>query len=1296
MNKKTLFTLLWSLSTFAASAQYLTTPRLVKDIATNQQANSTIAQCAASGNVVICSDGSAVGTSTVYTADDPNAEIQLLDYYTNSYSFLRNLKIYFFTVKTATETQLFRYDFATTELVDSGMNINHLGEKLNFPDRGIYYIKNDRELWTTDIEGNATQVKIFPAPVTRFVGNTSQANIIVNETKLWQSKFTPESTQLLKTFTHIGEIENNLMAANDGGFNGIELWNIIDGATWMLENIAYFTESSNPSNFTRGYGSTFFTVDIGNNSEIWEIDYQNPEPFFKDIPIRGQENRITAMNFYRQSYQRRTLYYATNVGNNTTVLAGLIWIYENGEERFETTIFGEVTGVVTDIQYPYFTVDNNGQKSLWTLNNDQLQYLLNDASVSDIFTSSFSDDRFIVNAGKLYYLNDETSNPLQVLQEFNATAQLSFFPEFAVYVNDERIANQLFAVYENEQSTVWRIENANQNVQPVSNYFYPNATRNSTPNNFGQLNDKLYFTAFDYQKGIQLWKSDLTESGTQIVTDISSSVFTSPNASVYEADDVLYYLVPGSPEVIFKVTENNVEQLIDGSTAFAAIRPSFNTLSTNREYQLNGKTYRVEATSYYICSRCPRGAIGQIVEVLPDTTRLAFSYNYRGYSSGFAPTNLTAFNGKFYFIFNGQNADGSFNNETALWESDGTPTGTRIVQVFEDRPTDFVAFNNALYILADDGVNGRELLRLNTDNSIDVLTNTGVGRSSLEPSELYLYNERLYFVVETADRYELWGSDGSTLGSRVLANLRPVGSSCTGFCTPHYYINGQLAFTKTDPEVGEELFVVDLPDFEVIPDQVNNADLEINQTIQRFLGQNFTRLENTITIQNNGPATAENVEVKIGQTDFYFSFGTSTLSRGEFAFGIWKIAQLAVGESATMTLELTENRPVYTRLNLTSIISSDLLDANSANNTATTSIEPVANCAEIGQNGFQIDYFLGEWTESSPIVFNTNLTPSGSVIQNRGLTGLSNFGDLYTQRARGYITPTTTGNYTFYLSGDDNTDFFLSTNTEPANKSRLAYIDDWTFANEFDKFPYQTSAPVFLQAGQAYYFEVLLSEERGDDHFAVHWTTSTNSERTLVPHEVITPFCAEAVNYSCAQVDTELPVLINCPQDITVYIPAGQPTIAFWTPPTATDNCGIRSIESTYQPGDVLPYNNTSISYTATDSVGNETYCFFVVNRITTSGLSSDNQSPINSSTDKNLSSLRLYPTTTSDILTVEIRSTTSVLKGQMVNGHGQVIQSIEWENYDGFLQQKIEVNRLATGIYYLILDGHVERFVKL
>jgi xyloglucan-specific exo-beta-1,4-glucanase len=127
-------------------------------------------------------------------------------------------------------------------------------------------------------------------------------------------------------------------------------------------------------------------------------------------------------------------------------------------------------------------------------------------------------------------------------------------------------------------------------------------------------------------------------------------------------------------------------------------------------------------------------------------------------------------------------------------------------------------------------------------------------------------------------------------------------------------------------------------------------------------------------------------------------------------------------------------------------------------------------------------------TAISDLTSNSNYpnNPTGSG-QLTSFEAPTNWADNYGTRIRGYIHPTASGSYTFWIAGDDNTELYLSTSDNPASATRIAYVNGWTNSREWNKYSTQQSAAINLVAGQKYYIEVLHKEGSGGDNIAVAW-----------------------------------------------------------------------------------------------------------------------------------------------------------------------------------------------------------------
>jgi hypothetical protein len=96
-------------------------------------------------------------------------------------------------------------------------------------------------------------------------------------------------------------------------------------------------------------------------------------------------------------------------------------------------------------------------------------------------------------------------------------------------------------------------------------------------------------------------------------------------------------------------------------------------------------------------------------------------------------------------------------------------------------------------------------------------------------------------------------------------------------------------------------------------------------------------------------------------------------------------------------------------------------------------------------------------------------------------------GNNYGARVRGYICVPLTGNYTFWIASDDQSELYLSMDLLEENKYPIASVNSNTKVRQWDKYVTQQSELIYLVAGRQYYIEALHKEGNGADHLAVGW-----------------------------------------------------------------------------------------------------------------------------------------------------------------------------------------------------------------
>jgi hypothetical protein len=125
-----------------------------------------------------------------------------------------------------------------------------------------------------------------------------------------------------------------------------------------------------------------------------------------------------------------------------------------------------------------------------------------------------------------------------------------------------------------------------------------------------------------------------------------------------------------------------------------------------------------------------------------------------------------------------------------------------------------------------------------------------------------------------------------------------------------------------------------------------------------------------------------------------------------------------------------------------------------------------------------------------------------------------NYLDNYGTRLRALIVPPTTGPYTFWISSDDQSALYLSTDSAPANKQLIARVNTWTSWKEWTKETNQQSAPINLVAGQQYYFEALQKEGQGGDSLTVRWQLPGGAFEEPIPASRCIPVGVSAPLFS--------------------------------------------------------------------------------------------------------------------------------------------------------------------------------------
>jgi len=222
---------------------------------------------------------------------------------------------------------------------------------------------------------------------------------------------------------------------------------------------------------------------------------------------------------------------------------------------------------------------------------------------------------------------------------------------------------------------------------------------------------KLYVAASDGQSGFELWSTDGTIAGTHQVADIGAGAANSAPCSLTTIGNLIYF--------------------------------SANTVDGREPWVSDGTA----------------AGTRQVADVVPGT-------------NGSSPINFKEFKGQVYFGDNVGN----------LWKFGGTETGaTRVIQALSG--PDFIT----LYTIPAWELNGKLLIERvliytqNYDDSlpydVQLLTGDGTEAGTTRLDDVTLKNgavwtgSKLYFVLKNSNGLELWLTDGTAPGTRMVKNL---------------------------------------------------------------------------------------------------------------------------------------------------------------------------------------------------------------------------------------------------------------------------------------------------------------------------------------------------------------------------------------------------------------------------------------------------------------------------------------------------------------------------------------------
>ncbi len=278
------------------------------------------------------------------------------------------------------------------------------------------------------------------------------------------------------------------------------------------------------------------------------------------------------------------------------------------------------------------------------------------------------------------------------------------------------------------------------------------------------LNNKIYFAADDGVNGTELWVSDGTAAGTFMLKDISNNTTSSSYPELITAvnNKLLFYAMDNAGHGKELWTS-------DGTATGTVMVKDINTGNNNSNIweiiQLGNNiifnaTTTNEGMELWISDGTANGT-----KMLKDIAT--------GTTSSIISLNGLIMNSKLYF--SARDADGDY-----LWVTDGTATGTVPVskgKVKFAHTSPCIVYNNKIYFSGYDDTHGQELWATDGTNAGTIMVKEIFPDNILQtaPANFTIFDGRLYFTAFDYKR-KLFRTDGTAAGTE---SLEPTGALYT-------------------------------------------------------------------------------------------------------------------------------------------------------------------------------------------------------------------------------------------------------------------------------------------------------------------------------------------------------------------------------------------------------------------------------------------------------------------------------------------------------------------------------------
>lgn len=297
-------------------------------------------------------------------------------------------------------------------------------------------------------------------------------------------------------------------------------------------------------------------------------------------------------------------------------------------------------------------------------------------------------------------------------------------------------------------------------INPTENTEYGSTGRLAA---FGEL---VCFSGNDGSHGEELWCSDGTKAGTEMIEDIRPGSASSEPRQLIDADGTLFFVADDGehgPELW------RSDGTAAGTEMVKDICPD--------QFMIDGPGWltSIDGALFFNANDGKHGREAWRSDGTAAGTEMVMDIWTGDASSN--PAQFVAFDGSIFF------SAGEFEHGYELWRTDGTAAGSEMVKdIYPGEssrypggagsdPWDLTVANGLLFFVAEDGEHGYELWRSDgTAAGTAMVKDIALGAERSGAGELTKVGETVMFVVgyDAARVFELWRSDGTEAGTQLV------------------------------------------------------------------------------------------------------------------------------------------------------------------------------------------------------------------------------------------------------------------------------------------------------------------------------------------------------------------------------------------------------------------------------------------------------------------------------------------------------------------------------------------------